>query len=98
VVLFASGGGATSPAGRTGTPAPAPHPGLVAPVAITVDGEPAEVLFAGEVPGFIGLAQINARLPALAGIAATQPAPVALRIGSRTGRAAVSIWVRRSPG
>ena len=94
VVLFASGGGQTSPPGVTGAPASSPHPILTHPAAVIVDGRQAEVLFAGEVPGFVGLLQINARLPAFSASASPRPLPVLLQVGARTSRAPVLVWVR----
>jgi uncharacterized protein (TIGR03437 family) len=38
----------------------------VEPVQVTVANTPAEVLFSGLAPGFVGLYQINARVPAAA--------------------------------
>ena len=35
---------------------------MVAPT-VTVDGRPAEIFFAGLTPGFVGLYQINLRIP-----------------------------------
>jgi len=63
VVLYATGEGQTSPASVTGRAAQAPYPAPILGVTVTVDGIPANVLFAGEAPGFIGLLQINAQLP-----------------------------------
>ncbi len=80
VVLFGTGTGAVTPPAAAGAPAPSPHPILVQPLEVRVGGEAAEVLFAGEVPGFIGLTQINARLPR-APLSGAQP--VVLRIGPR---------------
>jgi uncharacterized protein (TIGR03437 family) len=94
VVLFGTAGGQTSPGGVTGAPAPMPHPTLVNPPAITVDGRDAEVLFAGEVPGFAGLLQINVRLPLLPGPLSVRTVPVVVRSEGRGGRAPASLWVR----
>lgn len=65
VTLFATGAGLLSPA-RTGRAAVEPlgTPGL--PVSIRIGGSAAEVLYAGEAAGFVGLVQLNARVPALA--------------------------------
>ena len=96
VVLFGSGGGQTSPPGMTGAAAPSPHPALALPVNITVDGQPAEVLFAGEVPGFVGLVQVNARLTGSPAPVTAPPRPVAveMRVGTRSNRNPVLVWRR----
>jgi uncharacterized protein (TIGR03437 family) len=59
---------------------------------VDVDGRPAEVLFAGEAAGFVGLMQINARLPGGAG-GTRRAAPVTVRMGGRASRNPVSIWI-----
>ena len=91
VVLFATGTGVTSPPGSPGVRAPSPHPLLTLPAALRVDGQEAEVLFAGEVPGFIGLSQINARIP---GELRTGSLPVMLRVGDSDSQAPVVLAVR----
>jgi uncharacterized protein (TIGR03437 family) len=50
--------------------------------AVTIGGEPAEVSYAGPVPGFEGLDQVNARIPAA--IAPGAAIPVVLRAGNFT--------------
>jgi len=66
VVIYATGLGATSPAVATGQSAPAVPPlALVTtPVKVTIGGVEAAVEFAGLAPGFVGLYQVNARVPA----------------------------------
>jgi uncharacterized protein (TIGR03437 family) len=66
VVIYATGLGATSPAVATGQAAPAVPPlALVTtPVKVTIGGVEATVEFAGLAPGFVGLHQVNARVPA----------------------------------
>jgi uncharacterized protein (TIGR03437 family) len=66
VVIYATGLGATSPAVATGQAAPAVPPlALVTtPVKVTIGGVEAAVEFAGLAPGFVGLYQVNARVPA----------------------------------
>jgi uncharacterized protein (TIGR03437 family) len=66
VVIYATGLGATSPAVATGQAAPAVPPlALVTtPVKVTIGGVDAAVEFAGLAPGFVGLYQVNARVPA----------------------------------
>jgi uncharacterized protein (TIGR03437 family) len=54
-----------SPAVEAGRAAPAsPLSSVVNPVAVTVGGVEAQVLFAGLAPGFSGLYQVNAFVPA----------------------------------
>jgi uncharacterized protein (TIGR03437 family) len=60
VISFLTGLGALSPALQTGEPAALNRVGN--PV-LTVDEAAAEILFAGAAPGFVGLNQINFRIP-----------------------------------
>jgi len=91
VVLFATGTGSATPSAAAGQPAPFPHPVLTVPASVQIDGQSAEVLFAGEVPGFIGLAQINVRLPRQGSPGA---APIKLKIGNSESGAPVTITIR----
>ena len=64
IVLYATGEGQTSPAGVDGKLATVPLPQPLQSARITIDGKPAEVLYAGGAPGIVaGLMQINARVP-----------------------------------
>lgn len=49
---------------------------------VTVGGLPAEVLYSGLAPGFVGLYQLNIRLPA--GLTPGAATPLVLRLGERT--------------
>jgi uncharacterized protein (TIGR03437 family) len=65
VVIYATGLGGVNPTPRTGAAAPSSEPlarTSVAPLA-TVGGINAEVLFSGLAPGFVGLYQVNIRVP-----------------------------------
>lgn len=67
IVLYAAGGGETSPPGVTGNITPTDGSGLkdVSGVTVTVGGLDCTIVYAGSAPGFVeGALQINARLPA----------------------------------
>jgi uncharacterized protein (TIGR03437 family) len=65
VSLFITGGGPLSPAVQTGAPAPlGVIPVMTLPVVVGVDNKGSDVSFKGYAPGFIGLYQINFRIPA----------------------------------
>jgi uncharacterized protein (TIGR03437 family) len=91
VVLFATGEGLTDSPSVTGLAAGAPyaHPRL--PVRVAVAGIPAEVLYSGAAPGFVGLMQLNVRVPG--GFVAPGAQPVALRVGE-TAAPELTIWLR----
>lgn len=64
VSLFATGAGLTNPASVDGLLTAAPYPLPVLPVSVTIDGLPAEVVYAGAAPGLIsGVMQINVLVP-----------------------------------
>ncbi len=65
VVVYATGEGETTPDGVTGqiTAGGSAYAPLL-PVTATVDGQPAEVVWAGEAPGLVaGVMQVNVRIP-----------------------------------
>jgi uncharacterized protein (TIGR03437 family) len=65
IVLYGSGAGQTNPAGVDGRLAAPPLSELTQPVEVFIDGQQAEVLYAGPAPGLAeGILQINARIPA----------------------------------
>jgi uncharacterized protein (TIGR03437 family) len=91
VVLYATGQGQTQPACVTGQAAQAPYGTPQLPVSLTIAGVAADVIWAGNAPGFVGLLQINARIPG--GFIPTGDLPVVLTIGSYASAAGVTIAV-----
>jgi uncharacterized protein (TIGR03437 family) len=93
VALFATGLGALSPAVPAGTGAGTPTLSITPALSHTVKmpslligGVQAEVLYSGVAPGFAGVYQINARIPA--SVAAANAIPVQLLIGDASSNVA----------
>jgi uncharacterized protein (TIGR03437 family) len=64
VVLYATGGGLTTPASADGRLTAPPYPMPNLPVSVTISGKPAEVRYAGAAPGLVaGVMQINVVVP-----------------------------------
>jgi uncharacterized protein (TIGR03437 family) len=64
ITIYATGMGATSPAMVSGMPAPAnPLSNAVITASVTLGGVPLNVLYAGLVPGEVGVYQVNASVP-----------------------------------
>jgi uncharacterized protein (TIGR03437 family) len=66
IQIYATGAGPTTPALGPGEAAPASGNPLVltqVQPAVTIDSKPAQVLFSGMAPGFVGVWQINAVVP-----------------------------------
>jgi uncharacterized protein (TIGR03437 family) len=64
LTLYVTGEGQTTPNGVDGLIATAPAPVPVAPVSVTIGGAPAQVQYAGGVPGQIaGMMQVNIVMP-----------------------------------
>ncbi|MCZ6492292.1 MAG: hypothetical protein O7A06_17395 [Acidobacteria bacterium] len=89
ILLFATGLGAVEPSVSTGDAA-AGLTTVSGSVQVNIGGQPATVDFAGMAPGFVGLYQINARVPA--GIPAGE-ATVAISVDGilSTGSATVAV-------
>jgi uncharacterized protein (TIGR03437 family) len=91
VVLFGTGEGMTMPGGVNGKRADKVLPAPMLPVAVTIDGRSAEVLYAGAAPGqTAGVIQINVRLP---GDLRAGVVPVAVTVGnqSSTGKSTLAV-------
>ncbi len=77
VQVFATGLGLTNPAVATGTAAPSsPTAQVVTAVTVTIGGLQTTVEFAGLAPGFVGLYQVNVRVPA--GLAPSSSVPLVI--------------------
>ena len=94
VMIYATGGGVTSPASVDGSPAPSSEPfaRLALPVSVTIGGLPAQVTYSGGSPGLVsGLTQINAVVPA----GVTGPGvPVLLQVGGFQSQTGLTLAVR----
>ena len=92
VTLFATGEGQTTPTGQSGRPSTEPFPRPLLPVSVEIGSYPAEVLFAAGAPGFVGLLQVNARIPL--SVVPNRAVPVMLRVGGSASQNGVTIAVR----
>lgn len=94
IVVYATGGGVTSPASQDGRVSAGPA-NLVLPVTATVGGQPAEVLYSGNAPGLVeGVLQVNLRLNP------NTPAgdqPVVLTIGGNASPATATVSIANQP-
>jgi uncharacterized protein (TIGR03437 family) len=92
VSLFATGCPQTEPPGVTGEPAHAPLPQLLTPATITIAGRPAEVLYSGAAPGFVGTMQFNVRLPL--DPPAQGSVSVTLLMENQASRSGTTLWIK----
>jgi uncharacterized protein (TIGR03437 family) len=93
VVIYSTGAGLTSPPSVDGLLTSLPYPEPTLPVTVSIDGKPAQILYAGAAPGLVaGVLQINAAVPANA-----TPAPydqVVVSVGDYSSPTAVTIAVQ----
>jgi uncharacterized protein (TIGR03437 family) len=90
VVFYATGEGLTDTGNVTGQPAAAPYPQPTLPVTVTVAGMDAEILYAGSAPGFVGVMQIDIRVPG--GFVPPGQTTIQLTVGDFTSPA-VAVWL-----
>ena len=65
------------------------------PVALTIGGRPATLLFAGSAPGLVGILQVNAVVPVELPLDFTPPrARLVLTVGGPGSLSDVNIWVK----
>jgi uncharacterized protein (TIGR03437 family) len=89
VVLYATGGGQTTPASATGSLTRQARP-LSTPLTVTVGGKAATVLYAGAAGGEVaGAVQLNIQLP----VGVSGSAPVVLTQGGRSSQATVTVAI-----
>jgi adhesin/invasin len=83
IVIYCTGLGAVTPAVKEGSPAPTTPPlsTTVYQVTVTIGGQAAQVAFSGLTPGYAGLYQINAVVPA--GITTGDAVPVVLSVAGQ---------------
>ena len=93
VSIFATGAGQTTPGGLDGKIATAGYlPMPAAAVTVQINGEQAEVLYAGASPGSVsGLLQVNVRIPA---DSPSGDVPVVVQIGGFQSQAGVTVAVQ----
>lgn len=92
VSLYATGEGVTNPASIDGQPATSSSPQPALPTTVSIGGVTADVLYAAETPGFVGLFLVNARVPA--SLTTTGLVPVVLHVGTAASQSGVTIAVR----
>ncbi|HWB95380.1 MAG TPA: hypothetical protein VG672_01725 [Bryobacteraceae bacterium] len=91
IVLYGTGFGAVTPALATGQPSSGNK--TVATPTVTIDGLPAQVVFSGAAPGFVGLYQVNVVVPELARTNSADPIALTL-----SGVAANAVTLPVAPG
>jgi uncharacterized protein (TIGR03437 family) len=92
VVLYGTGEGALDPPAETHVPA-GDSPGVpVLDVAVSIGGTSAEILYAGQAPGFSGLLQVNVRVPVQAPVG--DAVAVELRVGEAASTQGVTLAIR----
>ncbi len=93
VAIYATGAGLTTPASTDGAVTTAPYPKPNLAVSVTIDGLPAQVLYAGAAPGLVaGVLQIDAVVPADA--YAADYDQVVVTIGDYTSPSAIMMTVK----
>jgi uncharacterized protein (TIGR03437 family) len=93
ISIFATGAGATTPAGVDGLIAPGPSYPPGAKVSVRIGNLPCTLNYAGGAPGLVsGVVQINAQVPA--GVTAGSSVPVLVAIGNANSQAGVTVAVK----
>jgi adhesin/invasin len=82
LVIYCTGLGAVDTTIAPGSPSPVPPARTLSQPIVTVGGQSASVLFSGLTPGYFGLYQVNAIMPA--GVTEGPGVPVSIAIGGAT--------------
>jgi len=92
VMIYGTGAGQTDPPGIDGMLATKLLPKPLLPIYVTIDGQAAQVIYAGAAPGLVaGVMQINVRVPQ--GIK-SGAAPIQLQVGKETSQENVMLSVQ----
>ena len=94
VVLFGTGAGKMTTTRKAGSPAAAPFGSPSLPVSVKVGSADAEVLYAGEAPGLIGVIQLNVRVPVGPSGTRAVTRTVEFAVGPYASPSPVTIWVK----
>lgn len=86
ISIYCTGLGPVTNQPPTGSPAPSSPLSWSGTPTVTIGGVPANVSFSGLAPGYVGLYQVNAQVPA--GLAASGAVPVVLQMGGITSNTA----------
>ena len=97
IQIYATGEGAVAPAGVNGqvinTVSELRRP--LAPVSVRINGQPAEVLYAGSAPTLVsGVLQVNVRVPSNLNVTGPTSLPIEIQVGQNVGQPGVTVAVR----
>ena len=91
-MIYATGGGQTTPPSATGEVAGSDLRTVLAPVTVTIGGRRVEPLYAGVAPGLVtGLMQVNVLIPA--GAPAGDAVPITIEVGGEASRDGTTIAI-----
>ncbi len=92
ISLYATGTRQTNPGGVTGQAVTSALPRVVAAVLASIDGQSAQVNYAGGASGLLSsVSQVNVTVPAGAG---TGNVSLAINVGGTVSQAGVTVWVK----
>ena len=95
IALFATGAGQLTPAGQDGAMAANPLPQPVLPVSVVIDGQPAQVVYAGAVAGMVeGILQVNVVVPMSASVGPS--VALFLQVGNALSQPGITVALQPS--